>query len=34
VILSGSLVKLEPVVPGDTMTVTVPGAGSASVVFV
>jgi 2-oxopent-4-enoate/cis-2-oxohex-4-enoate hydratase len=34
VILSGSLVPLEPVVAGDTMRVTVPGVGSASVVFV
>ncbi len=33
IILSGSLVPLEPVVPGDRMTVTVEGAGSASVVF-
>ena len=34
VILSGSLVPLEPVVPGDVMTLTAPGIGGASVRFV
>lgn len=34
VILSGSLVPLEPVVPGDEMKVTIGGIGSASVKFV
>ena len=34
VILSGSLVPLEPVVPGDHMRVHVPGVGSAEVRFV
>ena len=33
VILSGSLVPLEPVVPGDSMKVTIAGLGSASVRF-
>jgi 2-oxopent-4-enoate/cis-2-oxohex-4-enoate hydratase len=33
VILSGSLVPLEPVVAGDTMTMHVPDLGSATVVF-
>ena len=34
VILSGSLVPLEPVVPGDQMKVTIGGIGTASVRFV
>ena len=33
VILSGSLVPLEPVAPGDFMTVSIGGIGSASVRF-
>ena len=34
VVLSGSLVPLEPIVPGDTMTMEIPGIGSTSVNFV
>jgi 2-oxopent-4-enoate/cis-2-oxohex-4-enoate hydratase len=34
VILSGSLVPLEPVKPGDLMRVTIGGLGTASVRFV
>jgi len=34
VVLSGSLVPLEPVVAGDVMKLTVPGIGTASVKFV
>jgi 2-oxopent-4-enoate/cis-2-oxohex-4-enoate hydratase len=34
IILSGSLVPLEPVVPGDRMRVTISGIGKASVQFV
>jgi 2-oxopent-4-enoate/cis-2-oxohex-4-enoate hydratase len=34
VVLSGSLVPLEPVVPGDTMRMEMPGIGSAEVRFV
>jgi 2-oxopent-4-enoate/cis-2-oxohex-4-enoate hydratase len=34
VILSGSLVPLEPVKPGDEMRVLVGGVGTASVCFV
>ncbi len=33
-VLSGSLVPLEPVVPGDVMTMHIPGIGSATARFV
>jgi 2-oxopent-4-enoate/cis-2-oxohex-4-enoate hydratase len=33
IVLSGSLVPLEPIAPGDAMTVTIEGIGTASVRF-
>ncbi len=34
IVLSGSLVPLEPVVPGDKMAMDIPGIGSTSITFV